>query len=132
MNTFGERLRYLREEKGLKQTELAKMLNLESSSTISQYENITLNRIPDAHILKRLADILDCSTDFLLCRTNNRKEIISDPTLDDEITQIMKGLGPDITLQFYDLKGMTEEEKENLKIFLQGLKARREQREGKG
>jgi hypothetical protein len=35
--------------------------------------------------------------------------------------------GPDITLQFYDLKGMTDEEKENLKIFLQGLKAWGEQ-----
>lgn len=33
--TFGQRLRYLREEKKLKQIELAKLLNLESSSTIS-------------------------------------------------------------------------------------------------
>ena len=70
--TFGERLRYLREEKGLKQTELAKLLNLESSSTISQYENEVLNRIPDAHILQRLADIFNVTTDFILARTNVR------------------------------------------------------------
>jgi len=132
MNTFGERLRYLREEKGLRQTELAKMLNLESSSTISQYENPALNRIPDSHTLKKLADILDCSTDYLLCRTPNRKETMSlNTTLDDEVTRIMKELGPDITLQFSNLKGMTDDEKENLKIFLQGLKARREQKKGK-
>jgi transcriptional regulator with XRE-family HTH domain len=129
MAAFGERLRYLREEKGLKQTELAKMLDLGSSATISQYENVALNRIPDAHILKKIADILDCSTDYLLCRTSNRKEIIPGPTLDEEIIQIMQELGPDITLQFYDLKGITDDEKENLKIFLQGLKARRGQRE---
>ncbi|HHX76728.1 MAG TPA: helix-turn-helix transcriptional regulator [Firmicutes bacterium] len=67
MATFGERLRHLREEKNLKQTELAKLLNLESSSTISQYENI--NRIPDAYILQRLAEIFDCSVDYLLGRT---------------------------------------------------------------
>lgn len=73
--TFGGRLRRLREEKGLKQTELAKMLNLESSSTISQYENEELNRIPDAHVLKRLADILNCSVDYLLCRSNIRTPI---------------------------------------------------------
>jgi len=70
--TFGQRLRYLREEKKLKQIELAKLLNLESSSTISQYEK--LNRIPDANILQRLADIFNVTTDYLLCRSNNRKE----------------------------------------------------------
>jgi len=73
--TFGERLRYLHEEKGLKQTELAKMLNLESSSTISQYE--TINRIPDAYILQRLAEIFDCSIDYLLGRSNIRNGSIS-------------------------------------------------------
>lgn len=50
-------------------------------------------------------------------------------TIDDEIMEIMRELGPEITLQLYDLKGMTDEEKESLKIFLQGLKARREQRQ---
>ena len=50
------------------------------------------------------------------------------PSLDDELTQIMRDLGPDVTLQFYDLKGMSQEEKEQLKIFLQGLKARRKEK----
>lgn len=70
LEKFGERLRRLREEKGLKQTELVKLLNLESSSTVSQYE--TTNRIPDAHILQKLADILNCSVDYLLGRTHVR------------------------------------------------------------
>jgi len=75
MATFGGRLRRLRQEKELKQTELAKLLNLESSSTISQYENEALNRIPDAQILQSLAEIFDCSVDYLLGRTNIRKEV---------------------------------------------------------
>lgn len=125
MATFGERLRHLREEKGLKQMELAKLLKLESSSTISQYE--TLNRIPDAQILQKLADIFDCSLDYLLLRTTSRKET-PPPGIDAELTGIMKELGPDLTLQFYDLKGMTDAEKEDLKIFLQVLKLRREQK----
>lgn len=128
MATFGERLRFLREKKGLKQVELAKLLNLESSSTISQYE--TLNRIPDGHILQGLADIFNCSVDYLLARTDILKESAS-PNLDEELTHIIKDLGTDITLHFYDLKGMTDDEKEDLKIFLQVLKARRAQKEGK-
>ena len=70
--TFGGRLRCLREEMEITQVELAKLLHLKSSATISQYENDELNRIPDAHTLQRLADILHCSVDYLLCRTENR------------------------------------------------------------
>ena len=75
--TFGGRLRRLREEKGLKQTDLAKLLKLESSSTISQYENEALNRIPDAHILQKLAELFNVSIDYLLGRTDIRNESAS-------------------------------------------------------
>ena len=124
---MGGRIRQLRNEKGLTQTELGKHLNI-GKSTVSQYETDT--NMPDSDMILKLSEFFNVSTDYILCRTDNRRAT-SDPTLDDEITQIMKDLGPDITLQFYDLKGMTHEEKENLKIFLQGLKARRAQKEGK-
>jgi len=75
--TFGGRLRRLREEKDLKQTDLAKLLKLESSSTISQYENEALNRIPDAHILQKLAELFNVSIDYLLGRTDIRNESAS-------------------------------------------------------
>ncbi len=75
MATFGGRLRQLREEKGLRQIELARLLNLESSSTISQYENEELNRIPDAHILQKLADIFNCTTDYILGRSIVRNPV---------------------------------------------------------
>ena len=88
MPTFGNRLRNLREEKGIKQTELAEMLSLSSSATISQYESN--KRVPDAHILEKLASIFEVSVDYLLGRTairsttgmeKNNGEILGDPQI---------------------------------------------------
>ncbi len=114
MATFGERLRYLRKAKGLSQKELAKLLSLESSSTISQYE--TLNRIPDAHILLKMADIFTCSLDYLLARTEVVKEKGS-PVRYKELLQIMNELDPDGRLIHIntDKKEWTEEEVEEMK-----------------
>jgi len=118
---FKDRLKELRYKKELSQRELASILNL-SPSTIAMYE--TGQREPDAETLSKIADFFGVTIDYLLGRTDNPNP--EDSTIDDEIMAIMRDLGPDITLQFYDLKGMSDEEKENLKIFLQGLKARRE------
>ena len=118
---FKDRLKELRYKKELSQRELASILNM-SPSTIAMYE--TGQREPDAETLSKIADFFGVTIDYLLGRTDNPNP--EDSTIDDEIMAIMRDLGPDITLQFYDLKGMSDEEKENLKIFLQGLKARRE------
>lgn len=94
--TFGGRLRRLREEKDLKQTDLAKLLKLESSSTISQYENEALNRIPDAHILQKLAELFNVSIDYLLGRTDIRNESAS-------IEKVKSAISDDPELlQFWD------------------------------
>ncbi len=106
MATFGGRLRQLREEKDLTQVELAKMLNMESSSTISQYENEKLNRIPDAHILQRLADILNCSIDYLLGRSNIRTPIST-------------------IAAHHDGDEFTEEELDDIEAFKEFVKMRR-------
>jgi transcriptional regulator with XRE-family HTH domain len=126
LNTFGKRLKEIRIERGLRQEDIGAIVHV-GKSTVSQWENNV--HVPDIETIAKIASHLNVSIDYLLGRTD-----ISNPTeltIDEELAQIMKDLGPDITLQFYDLKGMTDEEKENLKIFLQGLKARREQREGK-
>ncbi len=65
MSTFGERLARLRQEKGLSQAELARLLNL-GQSTIAMYERN--KRFPDHQILERLADFFGVSTDYLLGR----------------------------------------------------------------
>lgn len=63
--TFGERLKILRLEKGLTQTELGKHFNL-GKTAISLYE--TNARFPDKEILAKMADFFDCSMDYLLGR----------------------------------------------------------------
>ncbi|MCT4612384.1 MAG: helix-turn-helix domain-containing protein [Clostridia bacterium] len=68
--TFGERLTFLREEKGKKRKELAEEMNL-SYSTISKYESD--ERFPDKEMLIKLADYFSCSVDYLIARTDIRR-----------------------------------------------------------
>lgn len=69
MAKLGIRLSALREEKGLTQKKLAKLLNM-SNGTISNYENNV--HFPDPNTLCRLADFYNVTTDYLLGRTNYR------------------------------------------------------------
>ena len=63
---FPEALRAAREEKRLSQTDLAERTGLQPSA-ISHFE--TGKRAPSFENLKRLADALSCSVDYLLGRT---------------------------------------------------------------
>ena len=67
MNKY-QRIRDLREDKDLNQTEVAKYLGM-SQTGYSKYETGE-NDIPTA-ILIKLADFYNVSTDYLLGRTNN-------------------------------------------------------------
>jgi transcriptional regulator with XRE-family HTH domain len=118
---FSERLAELRKKHKMTQQELANKLGV-SRGTIGMYE--IGQREPDAETLKKIADFFNTTTDYLLGRTDDPNP--PEKTIDDEIMSIMREMGPDVAIMFYDLKGMTDDEKENLKIFLQGLKARRE------
>ncbi len=67
---FGETLRELREEKGLTQRELGRIINI-SDRVIGYYE--ANNRFPkDEYVLKQLADLFGVSLDYLVGRTNKR------------------------------------------------------------
>lgn len=63
MGIIGERIRRLRREKDISQEQLGKMLNV-GKTTISNYE--TGYSSPDNETLKKLAEIFDCTTDYLL------------------------------------------------------------------
>lgn len=65
-----QRLRDLREDRDLNQTEVAKMLGM-SQTGYSKYETGE-NDIPTAVLIK-LADFYDTSIDYLLGRTNVKK-----------------------------------------------------------
>ena len=58
-----DRLRYLREKKGLSQTEAAKKLGI-VRTTYSNYE--AGNREPDNETLRKLAEFYEVSVDYLL------------------------------------------------------------------
>ena len=65
-----ERIRNLREDNDLTQTELAHRLNI-SQRTYSHYESGS-RKIP-LDILIELADYYNCSVDYLLGRTNKKE-----------------------------------------------------------
>ena len=63
--SLGNRLRKLRQDKGLTQTELANIIGTKKT-TISNYE--TGYSSPDYETLIKLADFFEVSTDYLLGR----------------------------------------------------------------
>ncbi len=67
---YFQRLRDLREDKDINQTEVAKLL-FTSQTVYSRYERGALT-IPVEHLLI-LADFYDVSTDYILGRTNKRE-----------------------------------------------------------
>ena len=69
MNMYQNRLRDLREDRDLKQKDLAELLKIHQT-TYSDYELDRLN-IP-VSVLHTLADFYGVSVDYLLCRTNTK------------------------------------------------------------
>ncbi|MCT4606643.1 MAG: helix-turn-helix transcriptional regulator [Marinisporobacter sp.] len=67
---MNERLKKLRKSKKLLQSDMAQKLEI-SQSAYSHYEKGI--RIPDAITLNKLADIFDCTTDYLLGRTESEE-----------------------------------------------------------
>ncbi|HBI91260.1 MAG TPA: XRE family transcriptional regulator [Terrisporobacter glycolicus] len=68
--TFGKRLKSLRIEKDLNQSDLADILEL-STSTIGMYEQG--RRYADLDTIKKIAEYFDVSVDYLLGRTDIKK-----------------------------------------------------------
>ena len=73
MNKFGVRLKHLREERKLLSKDFAKIMNVEPA-TITNWEKG--NRFPKDSMLIKIADYFDCSTDYLLGRTENPSAIV--------------------------------------------------------
>ena len=78
MATFGERLRLLREERGLVQKEIGALIGVDESS-VSKYE--LDQRTPPPNSIIILANHFNVSTDYLLGVSNSRlhvEEVIVD------------------------------------------------------
>ncbi|MBC7340864.1 MAG: helix-turn-helix transcriptional regulator [Clostridia bacterium] len=66
--TFGERLKKIRTERGLRQEDIGKVVHV-GKSTVSQWESNT--HVPDLETVAKIADHLNISIDYLLGRTDN-------------------------------------------------------------
>lgn len=80
---FSDRLKALRENRGLSQEELSEKLNINRTSIV-HYENKDNERIPRPDRLYQIADFFNVSIDYLLDRaedkevTENEEEFIED------------------------------------------------------
>lgn len=74
MNKFGVRLKHLREERKLLSKDFAKIMNVEPA-TITNWEKG--NRFPKDSMLVKIADYFDCSTDYLLGRTETPSAVFN-------------------------------------------------------
>jgi len=70
MNDLGERIQKLRKEAGYTQQELAKKIEI-SHTQMARYEIKGVQ--PPADVLKKLADVLGTSVDFLIFGTSEEK-----------------------------------------------------------
>lgn len=98
MAKFGELLSELRQDHGMTQKELAKVLYV-SDGTISNYENGV--HYPDVEKLMDIADFFGVTTDYLLgrCKYNLSPDIFSSPLIESkttgELIQIIQDLDGD-------------------------------------
>jgi transcriptional regulator with XRE-family HTH domain len=102
---FSDRLRKARENKNLRQAELAKKAGLEASA-VSHFE--AGRRQPSFHNLRRLADALSVTTDYLLGRDLN-----------------LGASGPAVEGLFRRVAELTDEDREVLDGMAQTLLVRR-------
>lgn len=102
---FPDRLRKARENKDLNQTELAKKAGLEASA-VSHFE--AGRRQPSFHNLRKLADALSVTTDYLIGRDLN-----------------LGASGPAVEGLFRRVAELTDEDREVLDSMAQTLLERR-------
>ena len=108
--SFAMRLKKLREQKKLNQTELANLLEV-SNGSISKWERG--DRQPDYETLERIADIFNVTIDYLLGRSDAKYKSddsqMSFSTPQEALSFILK---QDMVADFggYDLDSMSDEE----------------------
>lgn len=90
---LSEKIKDERLKKNINQPELAKLMNV-TKQTVSNWENG--HRIPEANTLKALADLFDCSVDYLLSRTEQRNGFISEYNVDGQkvVLELSKDVYP--------------------------------------
>jgi transcriptional regulator with XRE-family HTH domain len=108
--TVGERIKNLRGQKKLTQTELAKLVSL-SYIQVGRYETNKSN--PSADVLQRLASALDTTTDYLMKGTED--EAVAAQLTDKELLK-----------QFKQVEQLNQEDKHLIKTFIDAFLTKRQ------
>ncbi|AXX75107.1 helix-turn-helix domain-containing protein [Lactobacillus reuteri] len=119
-NNIGEKIANLRKKRGMSQSQLAKELNI-GTSTLGMYE--TGKRSPNPEMLNKLADYFHVSVDYLLGREIKTEAYyeLSNKEKNDialQAEKLMEGIESGENLNFYG-EPATEEQKERLLIAVQ-------------
>lgn len=85
MKTIGDRIRDIRETLGLTGEEFGRKLNVAKGS-VSNWENN--KRTPDADMLVKIADLGKVTTDYILCRTDNKESFSTVHNVNGSIVKI--------------------------------------------
>lgn len=116
---IGYRLKQLREEKGLKQSELGKELSM-SASSIGMYE--TNRREPDDETKFKIAKYFDVSVAYLMGETDERIDLPA----------IKQAMNDDAFIAFYEgYKDLDEDDRETARAIIDSLKKRKEEKNKK-
>lgn len=95
--TKGERIKKLRLEKGISQTELAERIG-QSKQTVYKYENNIVTNIP-SDVIEKIAISLDTTLSYLFGWDDNPETKSSEPPardpLDEKILQLFSQLTPE-------------------------------------
>jgi transcriptional regulator with XRE-family HTH domain len=108
---LGDRLKEIREDQGLSQTELAGLVGT-SQSTISQIEGYERN--PSYQMLQKLADALDVKVSYLL----------------GEVA--VESLSPEEDAHFREYRGLSEAARRQLREYAQFLRMTQPKKKGEG
>jgi transcriptional regulator with XRE-family HTH domain len=100
--TLGEKIKQLRKERNISQTELAKIIGVHQSH-IGRYERD--ESTPTAYVIKKLAEVLKVSADYLL--SEEEEEIAASLTSDKELLQ-----------QFQDISRLAAPDKQFIKRMI--------------
>ena len=109
-NVFPQRLQALRNKRGLSQEELAKRAHLQATA-VSHFETGT--RKPSFDNLRRLADALETTVDYLMGRADEPAGVVKEG---DQL--------------FRDFENLTAEEREIARDFMATLAKRSRERKG--
>ncbi|MGG0793659.1 helix-turn-helix transcriptional regulator [Brevibacillus laterosporus] len=108
--SLGSRIKEFRLMRGLTQVQMAKKLNM-TEANFSSYERD--KSVPPSEKLNQIASILNVSTDYLLCRTNDPTIKSSAIEIDEEVRTLAR-----------DIQDLNSGDQELLKAMIQAMRQR--------